>query len=100
VIHDMGCGMDAQTVSKIFDPFFTTKIAGRGLGLASVLGIVRMHKGGLQVSSTLGGGSTFTLLFPTLPHEPPPQSIQQSAETYHSAGHAPAMYPGRQLIGH
>lgn len=65
-IHDSGCGMDAQTLTKIFDPFFTTKISSRGLGLASVLGIVRMHKGGIRVASTLGSGTTFTLLFPAL----------------------------------
>ena len=99
VIHDTGCGMDAQTASKLFDPFFTTKAAGRGLGLASVLGIVRMHKGGLQVSSTLGGGATFTLLFPTPTHEPRRQSVQQSAAAYHSVSHDTAMHPSRQPLG-
>jgi len=65
-VSDTGSGMDAKTLTKIFDPFFTTKFTGRGLGLASVLGIVRSHKGGMQVSSTVGKGTTFTLIFPIL----------------------------------
>lgn len=63
-VQDTGCGMDENTMSRIFDPFFTTKFTGRGLGLASVLGIVRAHKGGLAVTSTMGKGTTFSLLFP------------------------------------
>lgn len=63
-VQDTGCGMDEKTLTKIFDPFFTTKFTGRGLGLASVIGIVRAHKGGLHVASTVGKGTTFTLLFP------------------------------------
>src|SRR5690606_19888319 len=43
-VQDTGCGMDPETLSRIFDPFFTTKFAGRGLGLGSVLGIVRAHR--------------------------------------------------------
>ena len=56
--------MDAETLSRIFDPFFTTKFTGRGLGLAAVMGMVRGHKGALQVESTPGKGSCFKVLFP------------------------------------
>lgn len=69
-VHDDGSGMDAETLSKIFDPFFTTKISGHGLGLAAVLGIIRGHKGGLQVHSQPNKGTTFKLLLPTLDIEP------------------------------
>lgn len=65
-VSDTGSGMDPETQAKIFDPFFTTKFTGRGLGLASVHGIVHRHRGAIRVQSTVGRGSTFTILLPAV----------------------------------
>ncbi len=63
-VEDTGPGIPADRLGRIFDPFFSTKFAGRGLGLASVLGIVRRHGGGIRVRSTVGIGTCFTVAIP------------------------------------
>ncbi len=62
-VKDNGAGMDKGAQSKIFIPFFTTKQNGSGVGLSLSKQIMRMHNGSIDVLSTPGGGSAFSLVF-------------------------------------
>jgi len=66
-VTDTGSGIPPEIMDRIFEPFFTTKgpDKGTGLGLSTTLGIVKSHGGFLQVSSTPGQGTTFTVYLPT-----------------------------------
>jgi signal transduction histidine kinase len=65
-VRNANGSIDRATMARIFDPFFTTKHAGRGLGLAATLGIVRGSGGAIKVESSPDRGTEFTLLFPAL----------------------------------
>jgi two-component system, cell cycle sensor histidine kinase and response regulator CckA len=63
-VKDTGSGMTADVKARIFEPFFSTRFAGRGLGLFGVQSIVRRLGGSIEVASTPGEGSSFTILLP------------------------------------
>jgi PAS domain S-box-containing protein len=63
-VADTGHGMPEGDVARVFDPFFTTKFAGRGLGLAVVQGIVRVHGGAIHLVSDQRHGTTLQVFFP------------------------------------
>jgi PAS domain S-box-containing protein len=67
-VRDTGCGMDRVTLERIFEPYFSTKAIGEGtgLGLAVVHGILRRHRGAVQVESEVGRGSTFAVYLPMI----------------------------------
>lgn len=65
-IKDSGKGIEPEHMKRIFEPFFTTKPVGQGTGLGLSLSytIIRRHKGAIQVESTVGLGTTFTITLP------------------------------------
>ena len=72
-IQDNGCGIDAANLERIFDPFFTTKPVGQGtgLGLSISYGIIKEHKGRIEVVSEVGAGTTFCIYLPAAGAEGP-----------------------------
>jgi nitrogen-specific signal transduction histidine kinase len=85
-VADNGCGIEETTRARIFDPFFTTKGAGRGLGLAAVMGLVRGHKGAIKVYSEPGRGTTFKLLFPAAAEAGPSRREEDNGMKWRGAG--------------
>ncbi|OHC66446.1 MAG: hypothetical protein A2040_15490 [Rhodocyclales bacterium GWA2_65_19] len=73
-ISDNGAGIPRENLKRIFEPFFTTKPVGKGtgLGLSIAWGIIGKHHGTIDVASTVGAGTTFTI---TLPVQPPEEAL-------------------------
>lgn len=63
-VRDSGAGMRPEIQRRVFEPFFTTRGQGTGLGLAIALGVARAHGGNIELYSTLGAGSEFTIVLP------------------------------------
>jgi PAS domain S-box-containing protein len=86
-LTDTGHGIPREITDKIFDPFFTTKEPGKGtgLGLATVMGIVKSHGGFVDVRSEVNHGSTFTIHLPAMPGKDAAASGPANSRT--SVGH-------------
>lgn len=82
-VRDSGCGIPAENLPHIFEPFFSTKEAhkGTGLGLATVHGIVRQHRGWIRVESVAGKGTTFQIFFPATRAQVDRKTDSKPAET-------------------
>lgn len=79
-VRDFGRGMEAAVMERIFEPFFTTRPEGRGMGLAVTLGVIKSHKGHIEVTSAPGRGTTMTVWLPAapVPKDVPPGPAQRS----------------------
>jgi CheY-like chemotaxis protein len=88
---DTGCGISPEHLRHVFEPFFTTKDVGKGtgLGLATVYGIVKQHKGWVTVESTVGKGTTFSIFLP---------QVSPSEETASTPPPTPAQTMGHETI--
>ena len=88
-VSDNGIGISSEDMEKIFDPFYTKKTMGRsgtGLGMAVVWGTVKDHRGYIDLESTKGKGTTFTLYFPVTREEAAVDKSQLSIEAYMGKG--------------
>ncbi len=90
-VSDSGVGMDEGTRARIFEPFFTTKEVnkGNGMGLATVYGIARQHRGWVDVTTAPGQGSIFRVCFPV---------TDLSEDHFHPAPFPPACCEGQHTI--
>src|SRR5262249_20161314 len=94
-IEDSGPGIAGDNLGKLFDPFFSPKERGPGLGLALVQEIIIEHGGRIDVDSTPGVGTTFTLTFAALPARAgaAPPAAEEGDESPSPAAEAPLAKP-------
>ncbi len=98
IVEDTGDGIHPAVLGRIFEPFFTTKAFGRGsgLGLATVYGVVKQSKGDIQVRSTPGHGTTFTVLLPAV--APSATAAEAPVERKHDAETVTVMAGGGSVL--
>ncbi len=89
IVSDTGTGISSDDLPRIFEPFYTKKVMGRsgtGLGMSVVWGTVRDHKGYIDIQSTEGKGTTFTIYFPVTREKPAKDKSRLSIEDYMGKG--------------
>ncbi len=84
-IEDTGPGIHPDVLDRIFEPFVSTKAVGRGLGLATVFGIVDVHNGGIAIQTELGKGTCFRIWLPVF-KQPQPASDAADAQSGATGG--------------
>lgn len=84
-VRDTGVGISGELQKHIFEPFYTTKEVGKGtgLGLSTAYGIVKNHEGHIFCESSLGAGTTFTILLPEAKAQPAPAEEEESRLPHH-----------------
>jgi CheY-like chemotaxis protein len=92
-VRDSGPGLPEDQRGRIFDPFYTTAPAGRGLGLASVVGVVRSHRGALAVTSEVGQGTTVSIDLP-----PATRAAEELLAASGQSPKAPRLKPAHILV--
>jgi PAS domain S-box-containing protein len=76
IIADTGVGIGKEQIDRIFDPFFTTKATGTGLGLSTVLGIIKSHGGFIHVDSEIEIGTRFHIYLPAAAQREDKQPVE------------------------
>lgn len=88
-VSDTGIGIMQEDLERIFEPFYTKKVMGKsgtGLGMAVVWGTVKDHKGYIDLQSTEGQGTTFTLYFPVTSKKPAADQSSPPLSAYKGKG--------------
>ncbi len=97
-VHDQGCGMDPEALEHVFEPFYTTKFTGRGLGLPSVMGIMRGHHGLMRIRSRAKVGTSVELLFPPATQQRRVASSLPEAEHHDNSHDQKPESPSRTVL--
>jgi signal transduction histidine kinase len=97
-VSDSGAGMDDETRRRMFDPFFSTKFAGRGLGMSAVLGIVQRHRGGIQVDSAVGVGTTIRVMFPASAKPVPDELTRGAVRSLHGGERTALVVDDEEMV--
>ncbi|MBI5688807.1 MAG: PAS domain S-box protein [Verrucomicrobia bacterium] len=101
-VADTGCGIPAEIIDRIFDPFFTTKELGKGsgLGLSTVVGILKSHRGFVTVQSEVGDGTEFRVFLPVASSGPNQAPAETGAATARGRGEKVLLVDDEASIRH